>query len=94
MNRAEIIEGLKEIHSRLFAFTDYRKTTEACLDLLENESALIDRVLRIIDSSIEDVEALTTGREGAVSEERKKGMLLEARVIRVCVENLKGGEQE
>lgn len=49
MNRAEIIKGLKEIHSRLYAFTDYRKTTEACLELLENESALIDKVLKIID---------------------------------------------
>ena len=53
MNRAEIIEGLKEIHDRFYAFTDYRKTTEACLELLENENALIDRALEIIDKRIQ-----------------------------------------
>lgn len=53
----------------------------------------VNRVLGIIDNSIEDVEALTTGSEGAVSEERKEGMLLEARAIRACFEALKGGEQ-
>lgn len=93
MNRAEIIEGLKKIHSRVYAFTDYRKTIEACLELLENESALLDKVLGIIDISIEDVEALTTGREGAVSEERKECMLLEAKVIRLCVETLRGKQE-
>lgn len=49
MNRAEIIEGLKEIHDRFYAFTDYRETLEACLELLENENDLIDKVLKIID---------------------------------------------
>ena len=54
MDRAEIIEGLKEIYYRLYAFTDYRKTLEACLELLENENALIDRVLDIIDLETSD----------------------------------------
>lgn len=56
MNRAEIIEGLKDIHDRFYAFTDYRKTTEACLKLLESENALIDRVLEIIDEEATKME--------------------------------------
>ncbi|MBR0090597.1 MAG: hypothetical protein IJP92_02745 [Lachnospiraceae bacterium] len=93
MNRAEIIEGLKEIYDRFYAFTDYRETLEACLELLENENALIDRVLEIIDSSIEDVEALEVGRDGAISAERKEAMLLEATAIRTYVVALKGGAE-
>lgn len=83
----------KRIKEGKMVTVDYPfKYTQQDLDAVRE--AVIAEVLEIIDSSIEDVEALTTGREGAVSEERKEGMLLEARVIRVCVENLKGGEQE
>ncbi|MBQ6734869.1 MAG: hypothetical protein IJR00_08175 [Lachnospiraceae bacterium] len=49
MTRAEIIEGLREIHDRFYAFIDYRKTLEACLELLEKENDVIDRVLEIIE---------------------------------------------
>ena len=38
MTRTEIIKGLREIHDMLYAFTEYRKATEACLELLENEA--------------------------------------------------------
>lgn len=48
MNRAEIIEGLNDIRDRFYGFKRYRETIESCLKLLENENALIDRVLEII----------------------------------------------
>ena len=54
MTRAEIIKGIKDIHSRLYAFTDYRKTTEACLELLENENTMIDRALEVIDETYDE----------------------------------------
>ena len=54
MNRAEIIEGLKEMHGMLYAYIPHRKIfdlkiIEACVELLKNEDALIDKVLEIID---------------------------------------------
>lgn len=86
MNRAEIIEGLKEIYYRLYAFTDHRKTLEACLKLLESENALIDRVLEIIDDMCRDEEA------GYVIS--RKMVYVLASELRDRILALKGGEKE
>ena len=82
MNRAEIIEGLKEIHDRFYAFTDYRKTTEACLNLLENENALIDRVLEIIAI-----------RKSSVAYDQSKDYKLACDDIEHCVLELRGDKK-
>lgn len=50
MNRAEIIERLKEIYYRLYAITDHRKTLEACLKLLEKENDVIDKIMAQINT--------------------------------------------
>ncbi len=86
MNRAEIMEGLKEIYYRLYAITDHRKTLEACFKLLENENALIDKVLEIIDSRYE--EYLTLTREGV---QPTANMLQNS--IREDVFSLRGGTE-
>ena len=81
MNRVEIIEGLKQIYYRVCAIMYYRKTLEACLKLLENENALIDQVLEIIDTQLE---ALADGKYGGASA---------LNYVYEAVLALKGGEQ-
>ena len=78
MNRAEIIEGLKDIYGTLYAYIPHRKVfdlkiIEACLELLENENALIDKVLEIIESAHFDLDDLARERDVymRVSEYRK-----------------------
>jgi len=92
MTRAEIIKGIKDIHSRLYAFTDYRKTTEACLELLENENAMIDRVLEIIDDEITSWEQIRDELGCKPEDDNAEAALAIAR-SRIS-ELMKGGEQE
>lgn len=58
-------------------------------EALKNKRTLLDEVLEVIDGSIADVEALKTGKDGAIGVEKKEGMLLEAKAIRLCVEQMK-----
>lgn len=83
MNRAEIIEGLKDIHDRFYAFTGYRKTIESCLELLENENTLIDRVLEIIektDAKSDNTSAFDFGITQACSEIREAVLALKGNI--------------
>ncbi|MBR0090206.1 MAG: hypothetical protein IJP92_00690 [Lachnospiraceae bacterium] len=87
MNRAEIIEGLKDIYGTLYANYYFRKALdlkiiEACLELLENENALIDKILEILEGR--DLwERREDGTMWTVDEELKQTIIA-----------LKKGEQE
>ena len=92
MNRAEIIEGLKDIYGILYANLYFRKALdltiiEACLKLLENENDLIDRVLEIIDKWEKHLSNYADG----IYVQGQKMMLAH---IWCDVLILKGGEQE
>lgn len=90
MTRKEAIEIVeKYIESFEGGAAIYEALTMAA-DALKNEADVIDMVLEIIDSCIENVEALRTGRESVISKECKECMLLEARIIRIFVEALRG----
>lgn len=92
MNRSEIIERLKEIYYRLYAFTDHRKTLEACLKLLESENALIDEVLEIIDDEISSWERIG-GKVGCNPQDDNAEAALAMARSRIA-ELTEGGEQE
>lgn len=55
MTRAEIIKGLKDIYGKLYANLYLRKALdlkiiEACLELLEKENDVIDRIMAQINT--------------------------------------------